>query len=393
MMLQLVFFVLMLFGVAAMAVDLGLAFLTQVQMQNAADSAALEGLRQTSACDPSDTTCIDAARDAASMMAGWSFDADFDLNNDNQDPGNPDPRRIGGGLLEFSGTEQTEMQGLPLFDPNSTQLYRPTLARNSANAASGDLVRGRVCHPESTCDPWTDPAHDELPDYSVRDFTPSTTTDPAANTSFLVRVRRTGVADSTQGETSGPTLPFLFARGTFVHKDDNTTTNPSGYDPRLNGLSVRALSIADSRLAMSVGVPRSGIPGVTNFSVSSSCWGTANPFDPQACAIGSIRGRALSVGQITPAGSSIDPGTNLFLPIFAPESNVVIAYGAVDVPDANTVIKKTGVIASANASAVFRGFDPMLSPADVAAVEAARTAFLGDSGLSAGLLFAPALVR
>src|SRR5438270_13088361 len=46
MLIQMFFYVLMLMGIAALTIDMGYVRLTQSLMQNAADSAALEGLRQ-----------------------------------------------------------------------------------------------------------------------------------------------------------------------------------------------------------------------------------------------------------------------------------------------------------------------------------------------------------
>src|SRR5437016_6003144 len=60
----------MLLGVAALTIDMGIARLTQVQMQNAADTAALEGLRGR---DTGDAT----RRTAACQMAAWEFDDSF----------------------------------------------------------------------------------------------------------------------------------------------------------------------------------------------------------------------------------------------------------------------------------------------------------------------------
>jgi len=71
MFLQSVFYILMLFAMAALTIDLGLLRLTQVQMQNAADTAALEGLRgrYASICDPSGDPDVYAACLAAEQVA------------------------------------------------------------------------------------------------------------------------------------------------------------------------------------------------------------------------------------------------------------------------------------------------------------------------------------
>src|SRR5262249_14596631 len=73
---QFVLIVFALFAVLSLVVDVGYARLTQVQMQNAADSAAIEGLR--------------SGRPAASSLAREIFDDDLD-------PANGDELQFGAG--------------------------------------------------------------------------------------------------------------------------------------------------------------------------------------------------------------------------------------------------------------------------------------------------------
>ena len=73
MLIQLCFIILMLFGVAALTLDLGIARLTQVQMQNVADTAALEGLRGRDA----GATADHDRRLATCNIAGWAFEDSF----------------------------------------------------------------------------------------------------------------------------------------------------------------------------------------------------------------------------------------------------------------------------------------------------------------------------
>src|ERR1700682_210272 len=76
MLIQILFYVLMLFGVAALAVDMGLMRLTQRQMQNVADAAAMEGLRQRDVT--LDTACISADPDQNRRCAATNMAANFE---------------------------------------------------------------------------------------------------------------------------------------------------------------------------------------------------------------------------------------------------------------------------------------------------------------------------
>src|ERR1051325_6334276 len=73
MLIQLCFIILMLFGVAALTIDVGIARLTQIQMQNAADTAALEGLRGRD----TGATADHDRRLAACNIAAWAFEDSF----------------------------------------------------------------------------------------------------------------------------------------------------------------------------------------------------------------------------------------------------------------------------------------------------------------------------
>ncbi len=76
----LVLFVMLLFGIFAMValvIDIGFARLAQRQMQTAADSAALEGLRY-----------VDSdGRQRAGDMAAWTFDDDLELKMQSNESG------------------------------------------------------------------------------------------------------------------------------------------------------------------------------------------------------------------------------------------------------------------------------------------------------------------
>ena len=77
-----VLFALLLFGLMAMAalvIDIGLARLTQRQMQVAATSAALEGLRGRS--EEGSGLTLEDRQAAAEQIIAWTFDDDLDADN------------------------------------------------------------------------------------------------------------------------------------------------------------------------------------------------------------------------------------------------------------------------------------------------------------------------
>jgi hypothetical protein len=281
-----------LFGIAALTIDMGLARLTQSQMQTAADSAALEGVRFRDAVavasdpvDPDSARVLNAfasdcaRRQAAAEMAVAAF-ANPDANDD---------RVFGAGpQLALSGGEG-DADAFAQIDEDAVarpQPYKPSLQANQEeNANHGDMVSGDF-------DP-TRPSLEGVPGapYERADFTPGAAVDadpqylpgcepltpnPAAPTiatptqipdrAFLVRLRRTtdpnGLDNEPGVSSSGPTLPWLFARGTIIHSDP-----ASGHNIRSDGITVRATAIAATAPALAVGAPDESLAllGVTPF--------------------------------------------------------------------------------------------------------------------------------
>jgi hypothetical protein len=83
--------------------------------------------------------------------------------------------------------------------------------------------------------------------------------------------------DNVSGVSSlGPTLPFVFARGSLM----TASPNANNYNPREHGLTVRATAIADAKPAKSVGpafpstlyTGFSGIQGLAPFALSVNAW-------------------------------------------------------------------------------------------------------------------------
>ena len=242
-----------IFGIVAVTIDFGLVTLTRVQMQNAVDSAALEGLRQRDALGDL------GRRQAAADLLAQTFDDD--LNPANGDPRNfgagPDLQTTGG----LAGATNASAQ-LVISDP---PVYKPSPQLNATNEMHGDMVSGAYAAATSP---------DESNDYGRNDFTPVEAGASATAPSFLVRMRRTNDPqglDNIDGVSSaGRALPLLFGHASVVNGP-----------VRANGFTVRATAIAAFRNARIVrvgtAIPERGIPGVTSFALERSFYGTLVP--------------------------------------------------------------------------------------------------------------------
>jgi hypothetical protein len=241
-----------LMALAGLVIDVGLARVAQRQMQTAVDAAALEGLRYRDEAPTWDSSQPpdEFRRQQASQIVEWVFDDDFDTTNG-------DPLQFGAGpVLELSGGYGSEeLAGSQLLEVPDTPVYKPAdeaaLELNAADAVQGDMVAGDYVEASDSGAP-ENYSHRERSDYSRDDFIPAHTDRSA----FLVRMRRTSTRDQnarSEGiSSSGPPLPFLFARGSLM----SPTNAVNDYQPRVHGLTVRATSIADAQRAKSVGVPQ-----------------------------------------------------------------------------------------------------------------------------------------
>ena len=261
----------------SLIVDIGYARLTQAQMQNAADAAALEGLRyRDAAADPADSDL--QRRTAASVAAARVFDDDLDPTN-----GDPDFNFGAGPIIDLTDG-LTALHGSATMTVPDVHVYKPNLQLNQDNAVHGDMVSGRFCY---TDDPFASEGQvHELIDtvcaaqqtaagsYARNDFNPNLAgaTDDSA---FLVRLRRSNEFSDSLGlfedsVASGErALPLTFGRGTLIFADD-----PSGsYSVRRDGLTVRATAIADARPALQVGLPQTNPVerGITAFGLFDTC--------------------------------------------------------------------------------------------------------------------------
>jgi putative Flp pilus-assembly TadE/G-like protein len=318
MLVQVALFAFALSGLLALAVDIGFARLTQNQMQNAADSAALEGLRKRDAVrNPVNGNPVAFASDctrraAANRIAHWTFDDDFDPSS-----GDVDYQFGAGPVLDVTEgvTSAHALQTISVPDPH---VYKPDLQLNQQNQVYGDMVSGRFCY---TSDPFpseggayelqeivcTEPQRGSGA-YSRNDFNPnlvvpagpaglsecpapdeaSPTPLPLGGTgnlgtvddsAFLVRLRRSNdfVGEAGQAETgvgsSGPALPLTFGKGTTIRGDDPL----ADYSVRRDGLTVHATAIAATRPAMHLGAPQTNppTPSLTPFVLNAACMQSA----------------------------------------------------------------------------------------------------------------------
>jgi hypothetical protein len=320
----LVFFAFIVFAamaVGGLVIDLGSARLTQMQMQTAADSAALEGLRfrddlpaawrpngttvpnlpavltsqvgpqPSSAYDPTNPAWqawIDGARRfAASDIVAVTFDDDLN-------PANGDLQRFGAGsvasVTDTVGDPSLQAGGMITLPQNGPPVYKPTLQSNATNEANGDLVAGAYGWNQAYDS--TAARADESSDYSRRDFAPNSPLGSVPQTGFLARLRRSsedfGGAPGTA--SNGPTIPFLFGRGSTLSRSstDGSLTVESG-------ITVRATAIAAAGTipsrpqagttpttsighVLSVGAvdATNGIRGVAPFGLTATYWASLN---------------------------------------------------------------------------------------------------------------------
>jgi len=251
----------------SLIIDIGYAHITQAQMQNAADAAAIEGVRQR------DTLPDPARRDAVNTVVGWTFDDNFDPTDGDAD------YQFGAGPIIDLTEGATSLHGLQTSSIPDVHVYKPNLQPNLGNAPEGDMVSGRFCY---SGDPLpSENAAYELQDtvcgqpqrgsgpYTRNDFNPG----GANPNAFLVRLRRSNDYQDLEGQTdpdvgsSGPSLPLTFGKATTIHGDDPT----AAYSVRRDGLTVRATAIAETRPVVRFGMPQAGARGMAPFALADTC--------------------------------------------------------------------------------------------------------------------------
>jgi len=254
-------------AIAGLVIDMGVAHLTQAQMQVAADSAAIEGCRWRNFDEGPGFSNTEKRKNAVDIVR-LTFDDDMHPTQGGYAPegGSILPAddkdaygfAAGPGLRVYGGTGDAHASATigQQSEEDLAQLDDPRLGLNTQqNREWGDLVSGRY---------RPDRPHVEPANYAREDFEAAAAgTANVQALSFLVRLRRAGSEnpnDNSPGvSTSLPRLPFLFAMGSTMQMDEDA----SGWNPRRDGVTVRATAIASARPAMRVGRPpcdESGAP-------------------------------------------------------------------------------------------------------------------------------------
>ncbi len=404
---MLILFVLLVWGMlgmAALTIDWGFVTLTRVHMQNAVDTAVLEGLRQRDALGLPDGTSDAARREAAGNFVAWHFDNDIDLETDDPFQFGAGPQlQLDGGITEEGIAELNASQQLSVSD---SPVFKPLLESNATNASHGDLVSGDFLNVSE---------HTESSDYTRSDFLPADqASSPSAN-AFLVRLRRTNDLqglDRLEGISSaGDPLPLLFGLGSTIQATENGI--------RQTGFSVRATAIADARPAFRVGFPvplaTPPILGATPFALTLEFWNSLTEEVPTPAVVnasGAIStGSHPNAGRFTPpppdpntlntVGQAIPDPTvpssesvdlTGYVPIFTVVSGVnrVIGFGMVAIagstPGVVQITRLTSRIAPANATRHLTEGFPDLS-------DEALSTVLNLNEIFDGALLVPVLAR
>src|SRR5579872_3537332 len=137
----LVMFVVLTFGflaLAALVIDLGFARLTQNQMQSAADSAALEGMRNR------DLYLLNPSYDPANPDPGQVFDQNRrDMANNVVETVFDGNTSGAGPVYTFTGGKQVATTNFFAYQKyDQPTLYQPSLQFNLSDHAAGDMVSG-----------------------------------------------------------------------------------------------------------------------------------------------------------------------------------------------------------------------------------------------------------
>lgn len=271
MLVQLAMIVLAFCAMLSLIIDVGYARITQAQMQNAVDTAAIEGVRQRDAGTDA------ARRTAAAALVSNTFDDDFDVADG-------DPDQYGAGPIIDLTDGLTTLHGAQTATVPDQHSYKPLLQSNLENATEGDMVGGQFCYD-------ADPAPPEgsayelaetvcgapqrgIGSYSRDDFNPG----GANQDAFLVRLRRSNDFQDQAAQTeedvasSGPPLPLTFGKATTIFSDDPS----GGYSVRRDGLTVRATGIGQARPVVHLGLPQAGQPALAAFDLIDACARSAN---------------------------------------------------------------------------------------------------------------------
>ncbi|MFN0243222.1 MAG: TadE/TadG family type IV pilus assembly protein [Planctomycetota bacterium] len=246
-------------GIAALCIDMGMASLTQAQMQNAVDTAALEGVGSRDFFDHRPGANLFRRR---LVRESVRLAFDDDLNVSALDTTEDEYQYRAGPIFRLEGGIESVPNASALivvpesidYSPAERYVDDPDLRENRGAAGdlpNGDMVAGTYRPLASHVEQRYSYLRDDFASASESDSYPEAESWKAL--SFLVRMRRTREfahpSNSMPGVSSaGPPIPFLFGLGSTIHAADN-----SDYDPRRDGISVRATAIASGLPVLSVG--------------------------------------------------------------------------------------------------------------------------------------------
>lgn len=234
-----------LFGLASLVIDLGFVRLTRTAMVHASDGMALEGMRWRD--DAGDSGRRDRARD----LLARHFDDNLEVPDRSGPTPVPAPDAIGFG----AGPQWGYTGGLGTVVASATlefarpmradRVWKPqaAFARNLTNEQSGDLVAGIFVPGVPDI---------ETSDYLRQDFAPSDAAGAPAAPAFLARLRRSPEGEVAGVQSSGPPLNFLYGLGTAIRGE-------GAYNPRRDGLTLRATAIAGAAPALAVSAVPAGL--------------------------------------------------------------------------------------------------------------------------------------
>jgi hypothetical protein len=261
-------------GIATLTIDLGLARMTQNEMQTAADASALGGFQSL------DGT---VSHQQAQNFGQFAF----------TDPSGQTVEGEGAAIDVDAGIGPIHASQLTSNPGVSTPPSGQYLQLNQQNLREGDIVTGT--YNDDPTVPLSQIESASAPEYLRSDFSPNgVDANPAIPTgspaAFLVRFRRvnsvTGAPSAIDNEptvsSSGPALPYLFGHGAFISPEDPATGKPTGetataYSPLRDGISVRATALAALRPATAVGWSSASTTGATPFAILVSQWNNAGP--------------------------------------------------------------------------------------------------------------------
>ena len=291
----------LLFGLMAMAalvIDIGFARLAQRQMQSAADTAALEGLRGEGTISYGDRQL------AAEQMIAWKFDDDLDAaNGDTGIDGNGGAFGTGP-LVQFSGgAGPSDLFASQLMDVDpANPVYKPTIER-------GEETTGE----------------------------------------FRANIQRGGVVDESANLYSlGPAVPYLFARGSTIKRELIG-----------RGISVGSSALAEARNAVKVGPAVASVLGIRAVAYSLNDWPQESDTDsdletaaypPRFFNISSDITQGLAIGEtievLQAASGEIAPPSG-YCVIFDPNTYRIAGFGILG----QETLVESGFVAPRNASA------------------------------------------